>query len=350
MDKFIKSDKIFFHLEELVSWSNNKTVHPVTVELHLSNSCNNKCFYCCCNGKKDGHKMSKEKSSIAVDFVAAVGAKGLILSGGGEPTLSSNFESVLYRAKDKGLDIGVITNAVSLTAEKQKAVLSNASWIRVSLDSDRDELYFQIRGTHSFDSVIQNIIHLLTEKSKLNSTCTVGLQIVVNKYNYAVISDIVFFMLGKFPTVDYIQVRPVETKINENVYSIEELNEIECQLKSIKSINKIIISDKWDLFIDNPERKFGFSACHGADFIGAIDAHGNYYLCCHSIGIDEYKYCNIFELKDENDFFIERSNVLSKLGKSKGLNPKVCFLACRGSNINRRLSGLRNEMEHSNFI
>jgi sulfatase maturation enzyme AslB (radical SAM superfamily) len=350
MSKFISSDKVFCHLDQLYNWDKGKKVTPVTVELHLSNVCNNKCFYCCADKVKDMQIMTKDETLKSVEFVADLGAKGIIFSGGGEPTLSSYFEDALYWARDRGLDIGVITNGVSLNEDKQKTVLSKASWVRVSLDAHNEKLYHKIRGTHSFDSVMKNVASLLSKKEALGSKCTVGLQIVVNKYNYREVEDIALFLTREFKDIDYIQVRPVEIFPNEDGYSLDELNTIEPQLNFLRRRSKIIVSDKWDIFYNNTKKEYGFSACHCAEFIGAIDAYGDFYLCCHTIKMPEYKYCNIFKIKSTANLFVHRADTLDKLGKTQGLNPTKCFLACRGSNINRRLEGLKNGQEHANFL
>lgn len=353
MSRFINSEKVFYHMEQLHDWSKGNKVTPVTIELHLSNVCNNRCFYCCAKDIKDLQIMTKVQTQKAVDFVSELGAKGIIFSGGGEPLLSKYFEDALYWAKDKGLDIGVITNGVALTEDKQKTILEKAEWVRISVDANDDPLYYKIRGTHSFDTVVQNIKDLLSKKEALGSKTTVGLQIVVNKYNYDKLHGIVSFMLMTFPSIDYLQIRPVEVTFKDKGYTPDELKLILPELEIFKKFSvfkKVIISDKWDLFKDNEHRDYGFSACHCAEMIGAIDAYGDFYLCCHTIKFPEYKYCNIFKLNATSNFFVHRADVLAKLGKPQGLDPKVCFLACRGSNINRRLEGLKNGTEHANFL
>ena len=342
MGKFISSDKIFNHLDRLCAWKNDEIVYPVTVELHLSNVCNNKCFYCCADNVKDNKIMTKEETRKAIEFIKRTNAKGIIFSGGGEPSVSPFFEDALYFAE--GLDIGVISNGVALDSQKQITILKTCKWLRISFDSDNDELYAKIRGTHSFDIVKNHIEEILRKKESFGSSCTIGLQIVVNKYNFSRVREIAYWMSKTFPTIDYIQVRPVEIKINEDGYSLAELQEIEPQLKLLRKMNKIIVSDKWDLFFG--KREFGFTKCHCAEFIGAIDAYGDYYLCCHTIKYPQYKYLNIF---GDDNLIAKRIDVLNKL-PNKGLDPRVCFLGCRGSNINRRLEGLTRETEHGNFL
>jgi len=342
MAKFISSDKIFNHLDRLCAWKNDEVVYPVTVELHLSNVCNNKCFYCCADGVKDSKVMTKAETKKAIEYVKSIDAKAIIFSGGGEPSVSPFFEDALYYAE--GLDIGVISNGVALDSQKQDTILKTCKWLRISFDADNEELYTKIRGTHSFNIVKSHISEILERKETSKSNCTIGLQIVVNKYNFSRVREIAYWMSKTFPTIDYIQVRPVEMKINEDGYSLNELQEIEPQLKLLRKMSKVIVSDKRDLFFGKKE--FGFTKCHCAEFIGAIDAYGDYYLCCHTIKYPRYKYLNVFS---DDNLIAKRIDVLNKL-PNRGLDPRICFLGCRGSNINRRLEGLIKETEHGNFL
>jgi len=350
MEKYITSDKIFYHLEDLNSWKNNCNVSPITMELHLSNACNNNCYYCCMDKVKDTQIMSEEQTKQAIGFIKKIGAKAIIFSGGGEPTVSPHFDDALFYASEKELDIGVITNGLNLYDQRINDILGRASWVRVSLDAVNPRQYEQIRGSDSFNTAVSNLKKLVETKKELKYGCTVGTQIVVNKYNYKTIREFVNFVTKNIPGIDYIQVRPLEVLPSEDPYPLDMLNEIKPQLNQIKINKKVIVSAKWDLFWDNPNREYGYSACHCAEFIGAIDAYGDYYLCCHTIKNPAYKALNIFDVKYLPKFFLRRDRMINDLGPSKGLNRAFCPVMCRGASLNRRLEGLLNEPEHKNFL
>ena len=349
MGKFITSDKVFYHLDRVNNWKNNKPVGPITTEIHLTNRCNNKCYYCIAERLKDGKEMSESSAENAIKFFKEIGGKAITFSGGGEPTVSPHFSKSIRFAKSCGLDVGVISNGVNVKGEIADDILDVATWCRISFDSNDSEVYHRIRGTWHFEEVVKNIGDLLDLKDKKESKTTIGLQIVVNKYNYRKIREIVNFLIKQFPSVDYIQVRPLEISQSEEPYSLDQLEQIKPQLNQVRINKKVVVSDKWDLLFDNPKREFGFSACHCIEFIGAIDAYGDWYLCCHTVGMEQYKICNVFKTQPHN-FQIKLIDAMRKLGKTKGLNPRVCPVGCRGSTINRCLEGLLHEPEHKNFL
>ena len=89
----------------------------------------------------------------------------------------------------------------------------------------------------------------------------------------------------------------------------------------------------------------GFSFCHGYPFIGAIDARGDYYICCHKVEMrDKRFYCGNVIKEPIQLVMSKREKVI------KHLNLKYCYLECRGSNLNRRLEGLLHHKEHKNFL
>ena len=344
-DKFITSDKIFQHTEQLNNWKIGNGVKPITLELHLTNKCNNACYYCCMWNVKNAQEMTTGQVHGAVDFIGSSGAKGVILSGGGEPTMHKGFDNAVFWLEQKGLDVGVITNGVNWDEQRIKTVLPMIKWVRISLDAINDEQYKAIRGTHQFEQVVANIKKMLELKSHYPET-TIGVQMVVNKHNYHTIREFFQFCMDKIPEIDYVQIRPLEIRMDETPYSNHELKEIFDAIDTFKH-PKLQLSDKWDLIMG--EREFGFTKCHCCEMIGTIDAYGDYYLCCHVLKRPEYRFFNIFSHTQSNQV-LHKFDTLKALGPSKGLNPDVCPIGCRGSNINRRLEGLANEQKHKNFL
>lgn len=208
---FITNDKIIYHQQQLGSWLKGQAVNPITVEIHLTEKCNNRCFYC--NYEKSNKEMCFKDFKKAVKKLSEIKVKGLIFSGGGDPLLYAQLSSALRLTASYKIDAAIITNLLSEDAVKFQAILKNCLWCRISLDSSNRSVYRKIRGTDSFDRVIRNINSLVKMKKKEDSSTTLGVQSVVNRYNYKDIFDEIK-MVSEFG-VDYFQIRPVETKLNE---------------------------------------------------------------------------------------------------------------------------------------
>jgi radical SAM protein with 4Fe4S-binding SPASM domain len=219
--------------------------------------------------------------------------------------------------------------------------INRFTWVRISIDSGLKDTYKKIRGTNSFDKIIKNIEKLLSQKQKTNSKTTIGLQIVVNEHNYMNLESHVIMLLNLLPDIDYIQVRPIESLIKDDPYKNFNLDLLNSQLLFCCNKFKIIISNKWNILYS---KKFQFSECYASDFIYTIDVHGDVYTCCHVIGNEKYKICNISDM----NYFESRVEFLSRV-RNKGFNPSVCFYNCRGSGINQSIEEMIKE-GHKNFL
>ena len=345
MEKYITNNKVLYHPERVAAWQKQNDINPVSVELHISNKCNNACYYC---GRqaKDADIMDEDRIFEAIDYISWINAKSITFTGGGEPTLNPALDQAIRYTRKKELDIGIITNGINLHNDIILTILAFAKWIRISLDAVDKNLYSVIRGVDKSEKVIDNIQALLALRSVFNNNnCTIGIQIVVNKYNHNRIVETANEILKKMPGIDYISIRPIETRINEDPYTKDELNIIFEQLPFLETLRKVIISNKWDLFTGN--KSFGFSLCQAADFIGVVDVKGDFYPCCHVINRPEYRVLNVFD-DITRDFLEERQNVFKMLN-NKGFNPEICPVACRGSQINIALERFLNE-NHKNFL
>jgi MoaA/NifB/PqqE/SkfB family radical SAM enzyme len=346
-EKFITADKIFYHLDRLDTWLQGKAVYPITVEIHPSDFCNNKCYYCYYRkekrfiGKKDFVKILKK--------LKVIDTKGIILSGGGEPLLNPEINDFLKLVKRNNFSLGLITNLNIYNKELFKNILECAEWCRVSLDASSRKTYKNIRMTDMFTTVLDNIKMLVKLRNEMSSHTTLGIQMVVCKEN---INEVFrFIKLASDLKIDYSQIRPLEILPDElNPYSRKDYEYIVYQYKKARYLEtpfyKIIFSNKWDIM--NPDHRLnshGFTFCHGYPFIGAIDARGDFYICCHKVEKRDKRFCcgNIIT-ESVKKIMDRRKNAMIFL------NLKDCYLECRASNLNRKLEGLLSHEEHKNFL
>lgn len=346
-DVFITIDKIFSHLDMVNKWIKGRSAYPITVELHLTELCNNRCFYC--HYPKSPKTMSLANAKVAIKKLSSIGTKALVLSGGGEPTLHSAVKKVIKIMVKEKIESAIITNLFKRDNELYKTILKRCTWCRISLDSSKESIYKRIRGVSGFGNVISNIRKLVKLKNQLKSRTTIGVQSVINRYN---INDIFReIKLASELGVDYIQIRPVETMPGEKLtYSKKQYDHIMQQIETGYQFEhsnfKIIRSNKWDVI--NPylkKRVHGFYFCHAHMMIAAIDAHGDMYVCCHQIETRNKDMCYGNILKEPiSSIMLRRKRII------KNLDLKKCYLECRASNVNRRLQSLKNYVPHANFL
>ncbi|MAH45564.1 hypothetical protein CMI37_07030 [Candidatus Pacearchaeota archaeon] len=321
--QYIRGDKIFFH-RELLNYVDNKTIVPITIELHLTNRCNIKCHYCIFNDRDKQLELDGMDAIRIINTLRGIGIKGLIFSGGGEPTIHKDFEQIALYA-GKYFDIALITNGL----EDVSDYVDHFAWTRFSLDSFDRGIYKQIKGVDKFEQAEGNIKKAIANKGQ----GTVGVQMVVTSLNYEQIFDMYKYVLDL--GADYFQFRPLEN----GKYTDDIWHSVNVEIEKFKAVPFVLTTEnKWN---EIRGVKKLYEGCKGADFIGAISARGDFHICCHHIN-KAGSYGNI--ITDGIDKILNnRMKVQEQLDYSK------CPVACRGSNLNLALESF-DKIQHRNFL
>ena len=272
IEKYIRTDKIFHHPDRLLAYKNNKTILPITVEIHLTNECNINCYYCSFKDKHNKLEMTTKEAKYCIGNLQRSGVKAITFSGGGEPTTHKDYAELCGYAYYCGLDVSLITNGIKFNPE----VLQYLTWIRFSVDACDKDTYKIIKGVDKFETVIENILKAVRHKNNCGFNCTIGFQSVINDFNINRLD--VMAECAEFLCVDYYQYRPVEGETLDKPILNKDYN--------------IKIIDSWYKWEEIQNAK-SYTNCPGADFIGAVGADYNYYICCHHVGDKTASYGNI---------------------------------------------------------
>jgi radical SAM protein with 4Fe4S-binding SPASM domain len=178
--------------------------YPVSVELTLTNRCNLSCRWCSDSSlrKKTLGDLDFNLVEPLFDDLARHGTRGIVIEGGGEPTIYPRFRDVLEIARERGLSAGLITNGVEMPYE---GALDAFEWIRISLDATTSREFLENKGADHFDRVINNIQRLTRHKHR--SPLVVGIGFVLTKSNGSRLEELLLNFMKL--DVDYIQIRPV---------------------------------------------------------------------------------------------------------------------------------------------
>lgn len=181
--------KIFAHLDELQKVKNKERVAPIYVRIKPTNRCNQNCYYCHYKNPyleldqyQPNDEVSREKMMELIADFKEIGVKAVTFSGGGEPLLYPYIEEAMDTVLKAGIDLSIITNG-SLLYGRNAELLSQAKWVRISLESGCAKTYSKIRGVteEAFILLCDNIRKFAGIK---NSACELGVNFVVGPENY----------------------------------------------------------------------------------------------------------------------------------------------------------------------
>ena len=262
----IGMEKLFIHPEKLnaVMSSENgnmDTSYPVSVELSLTMRCNFDCVWC---SDKDLRASMDDDIDLQLlhdlfKDLSEHGTQGVVIEGGGEPTIYRDFDGVLDLLDKFKLGKGLITNGS--TALKPHR-LERFDWIRISLDSSTPEEHHKLKAFDGFERVLGNI------NSYAQYCPIVGVGYVVTNQNMGDIETLVL-RLKQFG-VTYIQFRPVVD--HSNLLPSIDLD----YLKRYQSENFSVIIDgmKENIVTGNNDLP-----CKANSLTSVITADGGVYFC-----------------------------------------------------------------------
>lgn len=231
---------------------------PITAEIFLTDYCNLNCNYC-----RYAHNTGKWMQFN--DFVAystrlvQMGVRGIILTGGGEPTINPHFDKITGWLERNEIPYGINTNLVN-------EVFCKANFVKVSIDAGDKERYKAIRGKDKLDDVLNHLRDLIEYKKRCGIDMKIGVQCVAS-FNLSDVES--FYNAVKWMDVDYIYIRPIESQ-NRKGISIDEIKKV-----LPAEDKRIVYSFKFNLVDYQP------SWCVANWSVITVDVDVNVPYCCH---------------------------------------------------------------------
>ena len=344
--------KIFGHLEEIQKVRNGKRVAPIYIRIKPTNLCNQNCYYChyknpylTLDQYVPADEIKREKMLEIVRDMKDIGVKAVTFSGGGEPLLYPYIEETMEAVLDAGIDLSIITNGTLLTGRKAE-LLSQAKWVRISLESGCAETYSKIRGVagEAFEDLCENIREFAQNKSK---DCELGINFVIGPGNYKEV-----YQAGKLMQslgVNHIKYtasmsdnaekmhEPFKNQVIEQIHQLMDENEAE-----VKIIN-LYESD----FDTNAVFGRNYNFCGIKDYVTVIAANSKIYYCHDKAYLSQGEIGDISDRSFKEVWFSEETT-----RKFAQFDPQeVCRHHCVYDDRNELLNTFYSlDKNHINFI
>ena len=232
---------------------------PITADIFLTEYCNNRCGYCRC-AHDSGRYMSFDMFVKVAERLQELGVRGMILTGGGEPTINPDFDAITEWLERMGIDYGINTN-FNVYRE------CNPAFLKVSVDAGTREGYKAVRGVDKLEVVTENIGRFVDFKKRMGNTTRVGVQCVAMEIE--AVRD--FYKWARGLDVDYIQFRPLETRGEHVDYG--RIREFIREARKMDA--RVYESYKFDLIEWRPK------ACYAHWAAICVNVDGGVVYCCH---------------------------------------------------------------------
>lgn len=292
---------------ERCMFENNRK--PITADVFLTDYCNEKCVYCRYNNDT-GHYMSFDDFVLYANRLLDLGVMGIILTGGGEPTINKDFDKIVKWLESNDVPYGINTNF------KQYKEF-NPNYLKVSIDTGDSDEYKKMRGVDALEKVISNVNRFCEYKKKNELSTTIGVQCIATT-EHNIVS---FYNKVKDMSVDYIYFRPMEL-IKGDAHDKSTL--VSWLNKNGINDDRINISYKFDLMDYKPKKCF-------ANFCNiCINSKGYVLYCCHL-------HTNIVGHIMDDDILLKKANFVNDMSK--------CEHPCRLSDANYYMENINIEKD-----
>lgn len=247
----------------------------VTINWHLTQKCNLKCYYCFAKYSKyekreihhsqDDIKLFLDKlyKSFSKEFK---NSKIRLNLAGGEPTISKNIDFIIEYAYRLGFKISMISNSFDL---KDEFIFNNSKYISVfglSIDSINKSTNIKI-GRSIKDKTLNNISvkKLIESLRAYNSEIEIKINTVVNEFNYnEYLGDLINYINpNKWKVFQALNINSKDIYCSEESFNIFLENHKQIRNVFFESndlmINSYIMIDPFGRFFQNKSGKYNYS-------------------------------------------------------------------------------------------
>ncbi|GEA11826.1 radical SAM protein [Alteromonas sp. KUL49] len=256
---------------------------PQSVEIDLTNSCNQDCSYCNTadfraktpDQTKIHHYHKLIEQLVKWGYTSGNGSvKTITFVGGGEPTVRKGYEYVVEQAIDSGFLTSIVTNGSYLDrlSNLPDETIKQLSWVGIDIDSGDPNVYESVRRSKTkglYDKVKDNVRWLTSINNRVDVKVllhpeTVSYESLSKTFEYGKVvgARMLYFRIAVLK--DGIFIPP------ESTYKIIEDLSLKFGVKA--KVNKTRLISR------------NYKKCHALFMLPVFCSDGNVYMCCENRG------------------------------------------------------------------
>jgi radical SAM protein with 4Fe4S-binding SPASM domain len=163
----------------------------LTMELELTRACNLLCKYCYASS---GQPLSGELDYAELTDVARqakdIGARRIIIIGGGEPLLYPQLRGLIGHMHNLGLKMDIFTNGTILTREWADFLFMNHVSVNIKFNSAKPEVQDYLAGRRGTHTAIQQALDSLRQAGYPDEDHRLGIETVMCRQNQEELPEI----------------------------------------------------------------------------------------------------------------------------------------------------------------
>jgi len=163
----------------------------LSLELELSRACNLRCVYCyASSGKPLPYELTMEEIFQIIDQAAELGARKIIVLGGGEPLMFPNLFEIIDHIISRKIKVDLFTNGTLIDRDVAEKLFRRNVSISMKMNSRDPEVQDELAGKKGTFTAIEKGLHALREAGYPDDNHTLGIETIVCRQNYDELPDL----------------------------------------------------------------------------------------------------------------------------------------------------------------
>jgi len=307
---FLQPNTWVFHPQvvESVLTGDYEGIMPFSAEFVTTLNCSNRCEFCgyrnvkmlelnwIRNNFKDPevHMQDINYAKTLLGKLIDGGVRGLIFTGGGEPSSFSHLDELVAYTTQREADSVVYTNGNSIPPERaRKIARANPLLVRVSLNAGTPEVYNAMHNplnpVGALERCLQTIEVLAQEAKKSYSKMSVGIGVVIDEKNQDDLENTALRIREIADRtkggIEFVAYRPVfeyyETAEQLPVALLDKTHAIvEDRVRKILDGTGVKVSNVTCRYEALKHNTRNYEICRTTGLIAELGPNGNLHLCC----------------------------------------------------------------------
>ncbi|MDF1576871.1 MAG: radical SAM protein [Desulfobulbales bacterium] len=246
----------------------------LSMELELSRACNLRCIYCYAeSGVPMANELSLDEIFRAVDQAVELGARKIIILGGGEPTLYKDLFKVIDYIQAKKVEVDVFTNGMLIDRDKAEALYARKVSVVVKMNSRDPEIQDMLAGHPGAAAAINKGLKALMDAGYPDEDHTLGIETIICRQNYAELADL-WIWARKQNIIPYIEMMTLQGRATEHPDLEVPINEVKTLFEKLAEIDREMFDSHW-----TPHPPLAASQCARHEYSCTVTANGDVQPC-----------------------------------------------------------------------
>ena len=299
----------------------------LSLELELSRICNLGCLYCyASSGIPLNGELNFEEILSVIDQAIELGARKIIIIGGGEPLLYPKIFEVIDYIRNQNISADLFTNGTLITKQIAQQLYDRQIAVSVKLNSLDARTQDLLAGKEGTLQAILRGLDFLQSAGYPDKEHVLGIESIICRYNYSMIPDLWCWARRK-NIIPYFEVMTMQGRALENKDMEVPADDLKKLFDELAQIDKKLFGNNW-----TPHPPLAASQCARHEYSCTVTAQGDVNPCPGvNIPVGNIRQKPLSQILQTspiiNDLRNIRKNIKGRCAKCE--HNKLCY-GCRG--------------------